>query len=210
MPTNIQSEQKNAALLRTRSNGTLRIAMALGFAACAMLLRFAPLPENFACFGALSLFCGFVLTGVARWTIPLVSFFVADCAGHFLGGPEMSFYHVPSMILNYVGFAAMVSVGFLVSRWLKNSEDGMLPWAGMVGTSLVGSTAFFLLSNLGAWLDPRMGYQLSLNELGRCYLMGLPFFQTTLISDVLFCAGFYGLYRLVNNRVGASAKSVRA
>lgn len=179
------------------SENAFKLGVALAFSAVALVLRFAPLPENFACFGALSIFAGFVLRGPARWAIPLVSFFVADCLGQLLSEPGMGFYHLPSMILNYAGFAAMILVGSLASKFHKNVDQDWMPWATVIGTSLVGSISFFLISNLGAWLDPIMGYDRTISGLIRCYWMGLPFFTTTWMSDLSFGVGFYGVYRLV-------------
>jgi hypothetical protein len=186
------------------SDVALKVGVASAFACIALVLRFAPLPENFGCFGALCVFCGFVLTGASRWLVPLVSFFLADCVGHFLSTTGMGFYHVPSMVLNYVGFAAMILIGLGASRLFANEKQQWLPWAGVVGTSIVASIAFFLISNFGAWLDPLLGYEQTLSGLMRSYVMGLPFFQTTLVSDVVFGVGFYASYQFIKNAVAVS------
>jgi hypothetical protein len=182
-----------------RADWALRVGIALVFSLVALGLRFAPLPENFACFGALSIFCGFVLNGAWRWSIPLLSLFAADCIGHFNGLPGMGFYNVATMALNYAGFAFMISIGMGASYWLAQRDQQWIPWVGIVATSFVGSITFFLVSNFGAWLDPVMGYDSSVAGLLQSYWMGLPFFRTTILSDMFFSTGFYTAYQLVKN-----------
>jgi hypothetical protein len=193
---NIQTSQRHdAGDSKVRS---LRLATALVFSLVALLLRFAPLPENFACFGALSLFCGLMLKGPMRWALPMLTLFAADCLGHFLGTPQMGFYSVQSMILNYLGMAAMILVGTGVGSITNlNRRDQWHPWAMVGAGCLVGSMLFFLISNFGAWLDPLMGYDRTLAGLIRCYAMGLPFFRPTLISDLCFGLGFFAVYQWV-------------
>lgn len=189
---------------------TIRLATALVFSLVALLFRFAPLPENFACFGALSLFCGLMLKGPMRWALPMMTLFAADCLGHFLGTPQMGFYNVQSMTLNYLGMAAMVLVGTGVGALANlESRNQWQPWAMVAGGCLTGSMLFFLISNFGAWLDPLMGYETSLGGLIQCYTMGLPFFRPTLTSDMLFGVGFYATYRLVAAAVTARAINAR-
>lgn len=181
---------------------TGRIGAALLFSLVALMLRFAPLPENFACFGALSLFCGIMLTPPLRWALPMLTLFAGDCLGHFLGTPGMGFYHVPSMILNYVGIASIVLVGSYVGRFTKSERNAWQQFAWVGAGSLAGSICFFLVSNFGAWLDPLMGYEKTASGLFQCYVAGIPFFRPTLMSDMFFGVGFFAVYQAVVSAVG--------
>lgn len=186
----------SSSLPNTAPSNSFRLVCGFSFAIAALVLRFAPLPENFACFGALSLFCGWMLAGAWRWGIPLLTLFAGDCFGHYMGIAGFGFYYVPSMVFNYVGFASMIGIGMLMSRMLDQSlSTDFAPW-GLVGFGAVtGSVAFFLISNFGAWLDPILGYGAGFAEIIRCYAMGLPFYRATLISDVMFGLGFYATYQ---------------
>lgn len=174
-----------------------------------LVLKFAPLPENFATFGALSLFCGLFLRGPARWFVPLAVLFAADCVGHFANEPSLGFYHVPAMILNYVGFALFSTVGVALNGWWQrralstSAEFATLP----VG-ALIGSLLFYAASNFGAWLDPRMGYAKTIEGLQQCYLMGLPFLRSTLASDVLFSLGFVAVAWAVAHQLSAKTRGM--
>lgn len=192
------SQSQTSSIQENRSERLYQIGFAILLAVSAFGMRFAPLPENFGCFGALSVFCGYVLRGGARWLIPLVGFFVADCVGHFLRTHGMGFYHVPSMVLNYLGFAAMVGTGAISKNITSRYSSQLLPWSGMVVGSLVGSILFFLISNFGAWLDPQMGYEKTIDGLVNCYMLGLPFYRATLASDLVFGCGFYAAYRAIH------------
>jgi len=159
-----------------------------------LALRFAPLPENFSAFGALAIFCGLHTFGVFRWWFPLAALFLADFIGHFAGVPGMGFYHLPSMVLNYAGFAMMTLVAAGFSKWsILESPSKANALSATALVAFLASACFFLLSNFGAWLDPLMHYEASPLGLVNCYIAGLPFWRWTLASDVLFTAGFSGL-----------------
>jgi hypothetical protein len=117
-----------------------------------------------------------------------------DCIGHFSNSPGQGFYYWPSMLLNYLGFAAFVAVGALFKsittrfRFREVSEIAATPMG-----AIVGSTAYFIISNFGAWLDPQLGYERSLSGLARCYWMGVPFWRPTLVSDMVFAVGFVAI-----------------
>lgn len=58
--------------------------------------------------------------------------------------------------------------------------------------SLLGSVQFFLVTNFACWLDPRFGYATDWPGLLDCYIRALPFWRSTLASDVLFTFGLFG------------------
>jgi len=177
-------------------------AFVLLYAAVSLVLRFAPLPENFATFGALAYFCGMMLTGPARWIVPAVALFAADCIGHFLNIPGMGFYHLPSMLLNYAGMAAFGMVGVVTSWiWKRQKVTSQLALATLPASVIAGSALFFLVSNFGAWLDPRMGYDTTLSGLMNCYWMGLPFWRSSLSSDLVFGTGFVMFAWAISSRL---------
>lgn len=73
----------------------------------------------------------------------------------------------------YLGFAAYPLLGKLAGKsWHK--QVVLLPLA---------SLAFFALSNLGVWWA---WYDHNLTGLATCYSLALPFYQRTLIGDLLF------------------------
>ena len=158
----------------------------LGLAMACKLKAF-DLPTNFALFGALSIFCGAYLRGVAAWTIPLFGIVLSDVLGDFLKAPGVYPYNFQSMMLNYAGFAAMIGVGHLLR--VRDSFECVL------GSAFLGSVLFYLISNFGSWLDPIMNYDRSLNGFLNCYRMAIPFFKYTFLSDVIFTLLFVFTHR---------------
>lgn len=191
MPTEIPSTRKKCSSQFLRAVRPVAWWFVAFFGLISLALRFAPLPENFATFGALALFCGLFLTGPARWFAPALVLFAADCLGHFLNVPGMGFYHPAAMLVNYIAFAAVASLGAGLSMWWNRTATPLVASIASLPVGVIaGSFVFFLISNFGAWLDPQMGYESSLAGLGHCYWMGLPFWRSTLASDLCFGVGF--------------------
>lgn len=191
MPTLFQRENRQFNQTPNDPSGNRNVLVAVVLLGLTLALRFAPLPENFSAFGALAIFCGLYTCGAFRWWFPIASLFLADCIGHFSGIPGMGFYHIPSMALNYTGLAVMTLAASKLSNWsaLKNSPMSTALSATAV-VALLSSACFFLISNFGAWLDPMMQYEKSPMGLLNCYIAGLPFWRSSLTSDVIFSIGF--------------------
>lgn len=170
--------QKNQAMLA-----------AICFMVFAIAIKFFPLAPNVACFGALAVFCGIYLRGVAAWLIPIGGIALSDILGDFFKIDGIFAYNGLSMILNYAGFAAMVGVGMLARK--------AHPIHQVIAGGLGGSLAFFFISNFGSWLDPMLQYERSVQGLVHCYVMAIPFFKNTIASDFIFCAIFIFTYRSV-------------
>src|SRR5215471_18109253 len=94
---------------------------------------------NFAPVGALSLFAGARLRGWKAYALPLALMAITD---PLLGGYSVA--------------TPFVYASFLLSVWmgtkLRQTENPL----AIGGMALAGSLQFFLISNLGAFFDPRM------------------------------------------------------
>lgn len=62
--------------------------------------------------------------------------------------------------------------------------------------SLSASVLFFLVSNFFVWTEGTM-YPMNLTGLIECYVMGLPFFWSTLAGDLFFSALLFGGFELI-------------
>lgn len=165
---------------------TLVVAAVVTVLAVVAKLKFLPLADNFALFGALSLFCGAYLRGWAAWCLPIGGLIVSDFLGNALRIPGVYLYDYRAMLLNYVGFAAMIGIGSFLRQNAAIERT--------VIAVLSGSIAYFLISNFGSWLDPQLKYERSLSGLVQCYTMALPFYRTTFQSDVFFSAVLFGTH----------------
>jgi len=97
-----------------------------------------------------------------------------------------------TMIFVYAGFALTVMIGFL----LKNRVSMANTAFAMVASSVL----FFLLTNFGAWLMSGIYPQTS-EGLMQAYVAGIPFFQNSLLGNLVFAAIIFGGYRLAQNNI---------
>ena len=171
-----------------RYSATVSAIILLVLATCLKLFPWVP---NIALFGALSIFCGAYLRGPLAWVIPIAGIISSDFLGEALGVSGVYRYTAISMILNYAGFAAMVGVGHM----LRKGDN----WDRVLGTSLIGSATFFLISNFGCWLDPVMKYAATLTGLFDCYLSAIPFFRNSFLSDVIGTVAIVAAHRTALN-----------
>lgn len=146
----------------------------------AALLRIIPHPPNFAPVGALALFSGAKLAGKKAFVIPLFTMLISDL---FLG------FH-STIVYVYFSFVLIVFIG----RSLNKNSNAV----SLVSASLLSSILFFLITNFGVWASSHM-YTKNLPGLINAYLMGVPFFRNTFVSDLLFTFTlFYGFNFIIS------------
>ena len=61
---------------------------------------------------------------------------------------------------------------------------------------MILSFIFYILSNLGVWLQGSM-YPMNLAGLIQSYIMAIPFYRNPIIGDVFFTALLFGTYHLL-------------
>lgn len=158
------------------------------FIAIAVGSRFLPFADNFSPLMGLTFFAGahFLSKRMALAAV-LLSLLLSD----FYFG----FYE--SMWSTYLALAAMAMIGHMfLSQWDERPFDNFIPcWAFGV---LFASVAFFLISNFGVWTEGIL-YPMSAQGLWTSYVMGLPFFKSTLLSTGLFSTIAFGLTRFVQS-----------
>lgn len=151
--------------------------LAFGLIVVAILLRLLPHPANFAPVAAVSLFAGAKLNKKYAIWIPLAIMMVSDL---FLG--------LHSTIAFTWGSFALIG---LLGLWLKGRDNIGNIFAG----ALTGSLLFYFVTNFGVWIATPL-YQKTLTGLLDCYVMAIPFFRNTLMSDILFAGALFGAYEL--------------
>jgi hypothetical protein len=69
---------------------------------------------------------------------------------------------------------------------------------------VASSVSFFLITNLVFFYPSAAGlYTQNLSGVINCYTAGLPFFQNTLVSDLVYNALFFGSFYLLNVNIPA-------
>ncbi|MFA5770588.1 MAG: DUF6580 family putative transport protein [Patescibacteria group bacterium] len=147
----------------------------------AVVARLIPHAPNFAPIGGLALFSGANFKNRIALLIPLAAMFISDI---FLG------FHKTIPYI-YVSFIIITLIGGLI----KNNK-----WQSILKASLVSSILFFLITNFGVWATGSM-YQKNLFGLAQSYVMGIPFFRNTIISDLFYSFSFFYGYRFLSSFV---------
>ena len=129
----------------------------------AVLSRFLPHPPNFTPIASIALLSSKGFTN--RWIvffIPISSLLISDL---FLGLHRT----IPFV---YASFILIAVLGIYVKKI-------------NIGTVLLSSTIFFLVSNFGVWV---LHYPISFVGLVQCYSLALPFFVNTILGDLVYGA----------------------
>lgn len=154
--------------------------------ALAVVSRMLPHPPNFVFLGALGLFAGCHLRGVAAVMVPLLALLVSDVIGSYAGLLSTGIYPPIVIASVYTGMAASALIGMQLRRRRTALR--------IATAALACSTCFFVLSNFGVWAAGF--YPASLAGLAACYAAALPFFQFTVASDLLYTAITFGTLAL--------------
>ena len=152
-----------------------------GIVVLCVFARLVPHPPNFTPIAAAALFCGAICRRrFIAVCVPLAALLISDA---FLG-----FYDVRLMVCVY----ASLILPTILGRFLEKKKS----ITRIVGCSLAGSVAFFLVSNFAFWLFSGF-YSLSFAGITQCYINALPFFQNTIFGDLFWASSFFGAYALL-------------
>jgi hypothetical protein len=159
-----------------------RFTVVAGLILAATASRFIPHPLNFSPIGAIALFGGAQLSDKrTAFLVPLTALFLADL---------VTGLHVLIPFV-YGSFALTVCLGF----WLRRDRNPLRVTAAV----LAGAFLFFVITNFGVWA--LLGtYPNTPSGLVACYLAALPYFQNTLLSDLLYSLLLFGSFALAEHR----------
>lgn len=158
---------------------------------------------NFAPVAAMSLFAGFVFRSwLVAACLPISIMGISD---YFIGG-----YEGRMMMLVHASLVLPVFARGILRRHVSWSQRAANPLvcasrfsAGVLGSSLVASCLFYLVTNFGAWLWFDM-YQSSWTGLLQCYVNAIPFFRYTLAGDLFFAVILFGGYGVCRSFAGTA------
>jgi hypothetical protein len=144
----------------------------------AVAARLIPHAPNFAPIGGLALFSGANFKKKSALLIPLSAMFISDI---FLG------FH-NTILYVYVSFIII----FLIGRLIKKNQ-----WQSILKATLISSVLFFVITNFGVWAAGST-YQKNLSGLIQSYVLGIPFFRNTLVSDLFYTFSFFYGYQFLS------------
>lgn len=139
--------------------------------------------NNFSPIGAMALIGGaYIGRNVLAFVLPLLSLFIGDLILTQVSPIHSEYLFSTTFLTVYVAFALIVVLGMLISK-AKSTGN-------IIGYSLMASVAFFLITNFGSWLYFGM-YPMNAAGLMESYVAGIPFFQNTLVSQLVFTLIFH-------------------
>jgi hypothetical protein len=154
------------------------------------IFRLLPHLPNVSPVAAMALFGGaYFADKRMAFIVPFVALFLSDL---ILGLHN-------SMIFVYAGFALTVAIGFLLQNRVRLTTTAF--------ATVVSSVLFFLLTNFGAWMTSGV-YVKSAEGLMQAFVAGIPFFQNSLIGNLVFVAVIFGGYQLLQKNVAALKEPV--
>ena len=165
--------------------------LAYVFILFAVAVRFMPHPMAFTPVGAALLYFGARGSRRGMW-IPLVLLAASDVVLTTL------FYRYPLSWDHFVTWAWYAGVLWLGSTIKRDSGA-----VRILSSALAVSISFFVISNFAVWTAWNM-YPRTFAGLMTCYGVGLPFFRTAVVGDLLFTAVMFGAPVLLQALAGKS------
>jgi hypothetical protein len=154
-----------------KSAELIALLVAIGVA-----MRLMPHLPNFTPIGALAVWGGMRLAPGKNALFVLATMIISDL---FLGFHSTVLYVYGSLLL----------VTWLASRMPVKVGP-------VIGTTLVGSVLFFLITNFGVWQASTM-YPHTLAGLLQSYTMAIPFFRSSGIGDAFYTVILFGVEYVV-------------
>ncbi len=149
------------------------------------VFRLLPHPPNVSPVAAMALFGGVYFSDKrVAFIVPFVALLLSDL---FIGLHN-------SMLFVYAGFALTVMAGM----WCQKNRGVTRLMLATVGASFV----FFLLTNLGAWLTSGL-YARTPDGLMQAYVAGIPFFQNSLLGNLVFVTIIFGGFAVLQKYITA-------
>lgn len=168
----------------------IRAAVFCTLVGLAVAVRILSETPNFNAVTAAALFAGFYFRNrLTAICVPLLAMSISDV---YLGG-----YAKGMMAAVYLSLMVPIAWRGILRRRLSPLSVG----SGAVCASLF----HYLLSNAAVWYA---WYPHSWQGAVECYAVALPFLANSITSNVLFSAGFFGLYALAVNLGGQPAKKL--
>ena len=173
-----------------------RVSTVVAMVVVATLSRFlflSPSMANFSPIGAMALFGGaYFANKKLAYLVPMLSIWLSSMV------LNNTFYkqYYPSFSFGFetivfIGFAVVVTTGILLLKKVTVTN--------LLLANLVGTIGFFLVSNFGVWANGTM-YAHTMEGLGACYTMALPFLKNSLLSNVLFSTVFFGIFEVAKRQ----------
>lgn len=180
--------------------------VAISILVVAALSRLTPHIPNFAPMESLTLLSGVYIIGrYLAFALPILVWWICDL---ILNNTILRAYYPDHegfvWFANYMPAIALSAVAIVLLGKLNQGKVKLLPIAGSVlGSVLI----FFLITNFGSWMSDPM-YPKNATGILASYTAGLPFLQSSLMSNVIFSAVAFTAIEGVGYYFGKSRTTV--
>ncbi|MBK9735256.1 MAG: hypothetical protein IPO92_09925 [Saprospiraceae bacterium] len=179
-------------------NNSKDIKLAVLLMLVAALSRFIPHVPNFTPTEGMTLL-GTAYLGRKYWAIllPVLMLIVSDfilnntVARSYFPDHEGIVWFAPYMIFNILSIIAIV---LICSKVLHK-----ISFTSVTGAALIASVVFFLITNFGSWIDGVIPYSKDVSGLLASYTAALPFFRTSLLSNLIFTGILFGSFEIIKS-----------
>lgn len=174
-----------------KQNRSLLVAFGLLILAASLYRVWPDRPFGFAPQWAMAIFGGAVIKNKKlAFLFPLLSIFISDTIYQlmFRNGASQIWGFYEGQWSNYILFGALTVFGVMIRK---------ISWVKIIGASFAAPTVYFLISNLLVWMGGG-GYQRP--TLWAAYVDGIPFYQMSLVSTLIFSGILFGCYFLIRDQ----------
>lgn len=168
---------KNLVYLKMKKTNLLLI---VSISLIVLVARLVPHMPNFSPLGSVLLFAGVYAKNKKYIFIPLIALFISDL---FLG-----FYKLEIMLSVYISLLLIALAG----RLIKKNKNILNITTASMGSAIL----FFLATNFAVWYFGEW-YPHTWAGLSLSYSMGIPFFKSTLMSNIIYTTFLFGTYESI-------------
>lgn len=167
-----------------------------GIILLAAISRLLPHVYNFSPLGAMALFGGaYFGRNALAVIVPVLAFWISDILVtnilYASYSPTFTWFY-EGAIFTYLSIAFIALMGMFSLKQVNAMN--------LIGSSILASTIFFVVSNFGVWASGTM-YPQNASGLAACYAAGLPFAWGTYVGDLFYCVALFGTYALLQKRM---------
>lgn len=160
--------------------------------------RFIPHMPNFTPTEGMTLL-GTAYLGRKYWAmiLPILMLIISDfilnntVARSYFPDQEGIVWFAPYMIFNILSIITIV----LICKKILSK----ISVTSVMGSALIASVVFFLITNFGSWIDNVIPYSKDISGLLSSYTAALPFFRTSLLSNVIFTGILFGSFEIIKS-----------
>jgi len=161
----------------------------------ASVFRLLPHWPNFTPIATIALLGGSMISNrFLSFAVPVIAMVISDFLTiqliNFRFITPAEYFSSLGTAFIYLGVVAMVAIGFFLRKSRSISS--------LAVASLATAVIFFLLSNLGVWMNNPLPK--TMGGLLATYEMGIPFFAYNLAGNLLFTFLFFGAIQYVSSK----------